>query len=155
MKWRHQVIGGDDQPNVGQRLYVQKLATIGSVVSEITCLIKINTDARQTDIQTYRQTTFSYSSDHEMFGKYKYCIPLQLHVGIKISSPSAALYICLPPPARAQWSLSSLRICTLQIICTRVSETVTTRFCSCYNYKNQTSSFFLPSLFEWGQKCKI
>ena len=37
-------------------MYIQDLTTIGLVVSEIMCLIKIRTDGRQTAIQSDRQT---------------------------------------------------------------------------------------------------
>ena len=40
------------------RIYVQNLTTIGLVVSEITCPIKMGTDAKQTDRQTETRDYF-------------------------------------------------------------------------------------------------
>ena len=50
-------------------MYIQNVTTIGPVVSEITCLIKMDTDTRQT--AGNGRPLFSYSRDHDTPRKYE------------------------------------------------------------------------------------
>ena len=50
-------------------IYKQNLTTIGPVVSEITCLIKMDTDTRQIDRRTDKQT--DRQTDRQTDGKYE------------------------------------------------------------------------------------
>ena len=52
-------------------MYIQNLATIGLAVSEITCLIKVDTDTRQTDRQT---ETGNYLSSKEILDSLFICL---------------------------------------------------------------------------------